>query len=81
MNDNQLFLLKHIDSSYRSLNSFLRHLSNQYEKPLSTLKRNAKILKELNLINYGDKNMPSPVELTTDGEIVLWILDQINSKE
>ncbi|MGM0510967.1 MAG: hypothetical protein ACQESD_07595 [Thermoplasmatota archaeon] len=74
MNDNQIFLLKNIDGEYRSLNSFLRDITNDSDRPLSTLKLNARILKDLELITYGSRKDPQPVELTEPGKVVLEFL-------
>ncbi len=74
LNENQIFLLKNIEGEYRSLNSFLRELTDGSDRPLSTLKLNARILKDLELITYGSKRNPQPVELTEPGEVVLEIL-------
>ena len=76
LNDNQIFLLKHIDGESRSLNSFLREITDTSERSLSTLKLNARILKDLELIDYGSKTDPEPVRLTEAGEEVLWILEE-----
>lgn len=76
LNDNQIFLLKHIDGESRSLNSFLREITETSERSLSTLKLNARILKDLELIDYGSKTDPEPVRLTEVGEEVLWILEE-----
>lgn len=48
----------------------MRELSRSYEIPLSTLKRNAQILKELNLIHYGDPPNFSGVEFTKLGLLI-----------
>ncbi|MFW6305633.1 MAG: hypothetical protein ACOC1V_07635, partial [Candidatus Saliniplasma sp.] len=64
LNDNQIFLLKNIDGESRSLNDFLREVTKNSEKPFSTLKLNARILKDLDLITYGSRTDPEPVELT-----------------
>lgn len=74
LNDNQIFLLKNIDGESDSLNSFLREITKDSDRSLSTLKLNAKILKDLELITYGSKRDPQPVELTEHGEVVLEFL-------
>ncbi len=74
LNDNQIFLLKNIDGEYRSLNRFLRKLTKDSDRSLSTLKLNAKILKDLELITYGTRKNPKPVELTEHGEVILEFL-------
>ncbi|MFO7793154.1 MAG: hypothetical protein R6W73_09310 [Candidatus Saliniplasma sp.] len=75
LNSNQIFLLEHIDGDNESLNSVLRELSGEHNKPLSTLKLNARILKDLGLLSYGTKSDPEPVDLTCHGEFVLKMID------
>lgn len=74
LNDNQIFLLKNIDGESRSLNDFLKEVTKNSEKPFSTLKLNARILKDLDLITYGSRTDPEPVELTEPGEVILELL-------
>lgn len=74
LNDNQIFLLENIESEYRSLNRFLREITNDSDRSLSTLKLNARILKDLELITYGSRRDPQPVELTEPGKVILEFL-------
>ncbi|MFO8110087.1 MAG: hypothetical protein R6U17_06185 [Thermoplasmata archaeon] len=74
LNDNQIFLLDHINGERKSLNSLLNYLCDKHDKPMSTLKLNARILKNLELIDYGSKNNPRPVELTNGGEFIRTII-------
>ena len=53
LNDNQLLVLNAVSERDQSLTSLLKQLSEEYGIPLSTLKLNARILRELNLISYG----------------------------
>lgn len=53
-----------------SITSILREISKNFNVPLSTLKRNAKILKDLNLLVYGDAANFRGVELTELGEFI-----------
>lgn len=76
LNDNQIFLLKNIDGENGSLNSFLREITRDSDRSLSTLKLNARILKDLRLITYGSRKDPQPVELTEHGEVVLEFLQK-----
>ncbi len=78
LNDNQIFLLENINGERSSLNKLLNHLCDKHDKPLSTLKLNARILKDLELIEYGSRRDPKPVELTASGEVIRTI---INSEE
>ncbi len=74
LNENQILILENINGSHRSLNAFLEELSTEFNKPMSTLKLNARILKELGLIEYGERENPKPVELTKSGKLILKIL-------
>lgn len=74
LNENQILILGNIHGGHRSLNALLEELSREFNKPISTLKLNARILKELGLIQYGGKEDPKPVELTKPGKLVLKIL-------
>jgi len=74
LNENQRLILRSIDGRHRSLNALLEELSRRERKALSTLKLNARILKELGLIDYGTKEDPRPVRLTEHGRMVLSLL-------
>ncbi|GEM_PF-852189 len=76
LNQNQKVLLECVDGSHPSLNSLLNEISDNMDTPLSTLKLNARILKDLDLINYGSKNDPEPVTLTSHGKMVLDIIER-----
>ena len=78
LNENQLFLLENVDGVDSSLTSFLKKLCNKHDKSLSTLKHNARVLRDFDLIEYGSKNNPEPVTLTEHGQTLLYIL---NSEE
>ncbi len=69
-----MLILRSINGKHRSLNALLEEISKDTKKPISTLKLNARILKELGLIDYGKKDNPKPVELTKHGKLVLKIL-------
>jgi len=53
LNQNQVIVLKAVADNEQSLTSLLKQLSEDHGVPLSTLKLNARILRELNLISYG----------------------------
>ncbi len=73
LNENQvLILLRASESLERSLTSLLRDISAEHRVPLSTLKLNAKILRELGLLDY-DRGQ-RPVRLTSAGRKVVEIL-------
>ncbi|WP_010885780.1 hypothetical protein [Pyrococcus horikoshii] len=75
LNENQRLILRNINGNYRSLNVFLEDLSRRTSKPISTLKLNARILKELGLIDYGTRDRPKPVKLTEEGKVILMLLE------
>ena len=74
LNDNQLLILTSIASQRRSLTSLLKDLSEAREIPLSTLKLNARILRELNLISYGSTREKKTAEVEKLGSFVLRLL-------
>jgi hypothetical protein len=57
------------------LTSLLKDLSEAREIPLSTLKLNARILRELNLISYGSTQEKKTAEVEKLGSFVLRLLD------
>ena len=52
----------------------LAELSEEQMVPYSTLKFNAKVLKELELLDYGTAVDPVDVRLTDSGRLILTIL-------
>ena len=52
----------------------LAELSKAHRVPYSTLKFNAKVLKELELLDYGTAVDPVDVRLTPSGRLILAIL-------
>ncbi len=74
LNDNQLLILTSVASQRRSLTSLLKDLSEAREIPLSTLKLNARILRELNLISYGSTREKKTAEVEKLGSFVLRLL-------
>ena len=74
LNGNQLLILTSIASQRRSLTSLLKDLSEAREIPLSTLKLNARILRELNLISYGSTREKKTAEVEKLGSFVLRLL-------
>ncbi|HDH91571.1 MAG TPA: hypothetical protein ENF38_01330 [Candidatus Aenigmarchaeota archaeon] len=73
LNKNQLVILSEIPkNTSMSISSLLRNIEKNFRIPLSTLKLNAKILKEIGLIEFGDSN---PVRLTKGGMFVNKILN------
>jgi len=67
-NKNQILILSEIKDD-STITSFLTNLSRDSEIPLSTLKLNAKILKQLDLISFN-----STAQLTKFGKFILKLL-------
>ena len=55
------------------MTSLLKHLSEEFGIPLSTLKLNARILRNLNLISYGSTRFRD-AELRSLGTLILRLL-------
>lgn len=70
INKNQVLILNNIPRVPASITSVLRELSKRYQVPLSTLKRNAQILRDLNLIKYGEPPNFFGVEMTELGRFI-----------
>jgi hypothetical protein len=77
LNNNQLLIFSEIERNSRTITSILINLSRKTKIPLSTLKFNAKILKQLELIAFTDF---SNVELTNFGKFVFTILGGRNPR-
>ena len=71
LNDNQLLVLNCVSEREQSLTSLLKQLSEDYGIPLSTLKLNARILRELNLISYGSIRNKRTAQLEPLGNFVI----------
>ncbi len=76
LNNNQRLILRNLNDQGTSLNAFLEKLSRKENRPLSTLKLNARILKDLGLIEYGTKEESKPVRLTPHGKLVLHLMEK-----
>ena len=74
LNDNQLLVLNAVAEREQSLTSLLKQLSEEYQIPLSTLKLNARILRELNLISYGSIRHKRTAQLESLGKFILRLL-------
>lgn len=67
---NQVLLLNEIENnSTKTITTLLNVLSESTRIPISTLKLNARSLKDLGLLNYS-----KPAELTATGRLVLKII-------
>ncbi len=69
LNRNQMLILSNLNG-FERITPLLSGLSERCSVPLSTLKLNAGILRELKLIEFGD----SGARLTDFGEVVVSIL-------
>jgi hypothetical protein len=77
LNNNQILILSEVENNSRTITSILIDLSRTTKIPLSTLKFNAKILKQLDLITLSDF---SNVELTNFGKFILTIVGGENPR-
>jgi hypothetical protein len=75
LNDNQLLILSSLAEGGGSLTSLLNNISREQGIPLSTLKLNARILRELNLISYGSSLERRRAELKPLGTFILRLID------
>ena len=76
LNQNQVLVLKAVADRNQSLTSLLKQLSEDHGVPLSTLKLNARILRELNMISYGSIRKRKSVSLEDLGRFIFGLLDQ-----
>lgn len=56
------------------MTSLLRNLSEKHGIPLSTLKLNVRVLRELNLISYGSNKVSKDARLLALGKFVMTLL-------
>ena len=75
LNDNQLLILSRVATSNRPLTGLLIRLSQETGIPLSTLKLNARILRDLHLIKYGSVGESRLAEVEPVGTLVLRLID------
>ncbi len=75
LNENQVLILSNIGGGGERVSHILQRINDSRGIPLSTLKLNAKILRELRLIRYGTLSEPDEAELTPLGKTVLGIVD------
>ena len=74
LNENQVLILWTVENRIDRITRILMELSESRGVPYSTLKFNAKVLKELELLDYGTAADPVDVRLTDSGRLVLTIL-------
>jgi DNA-binding MarR family transcriptional regulator len=76
INQNQFLLLTKISCNCSSsISSLLSCASERFGVPLSTLKLNARVLRELGLISFGCASDPKPARLTDAGRAILEMLN------
>lgn len=75
LNDNQLLILNRVASNSQPLTGLLSKLSQETGIPLSTLKLNARILREFNLISYGSVRERRLAEVEPVGVLVLRLME------
>ncbi len=63
------------ESENRSLNTLFEYFGERYQRAISTFKLNARILRDMGLIQYGERHSPRPVSLTATGRIIVRILE------
>jgi hypothetical protein len=80
LNENQVLILSNIGGRCERVSRILQRISDTRGVPLSTLKLNAKILRELRLIRYGTLSEPDEAELTPLGRDVLSVVDDPNRR-
>jgi DNA-binding MarR family transcriptional regulator len=77
INQNQFLLLTRIScNNGGSISSLLGCASEQFGVPLSTLKLNARVLRELGLISFGCVSDPKPARLTDAGRAILEMMSR-----
>jgi len=73
LNRNQLLILEEVSrNSEKTISSLLREMEKKHNVPLSTLKLNAKILREIGLISFGNSSV---ARLTNVGKMIIQIFD------
>jgi hypothetical protein len=78
-NKNQLLILQEIaNNSKETITSLLLKMEKKHTIPLSTLKLNAKILRELNLIRFGNSSI---AKLTKTGRVIVELLNLSSQDE
>ena len=77
LNSNQLLILDEIsENKNENITQILNKINNERKIPLSTLKLNARILKELKLIDFGTNSHFQPAKLLELGQDILTIIFQ-----
>jgi broad specificity phosphatase PhoE len=76
LNDNQILILSEVARRKDTMTSLLRALSEEFSIPLSTLKLNGRILRELRLISYGSREGITEARLGNLGFFILRLLSE-----
>ena len=76
LNKNQILILEHVDDNSQSITFALKRLSDMFGVPLSTLKLNARILKGLGLIDFGNSSDFKKPRITEIGKIVMNLIER-----
>ena len=74
MNKNQTLILNEISNNEENITETLRKISKNTNIPISTLKLNSQILKDLDLIEFGSSSKFQLAKLTDFGNDVLKII-------
>ena len=69
------------DNGFETITRILEDISNKFKIPLSTLKLNSKILRDINLLDFGNNLISKPARLTKLGSLILEILSLGSSTE
>jgi len=78
LNRNQLLILEEVSrNSEKTISSLLREIEKKHGIPLSTLKLNAKILREIGLISFGNSSV---ARLTNVGKMIIQVFDDESAK-
>jgi len=70
-----VLILANVARHRRTMTSLLKLLSMESGVPLSTLKLNARILREFNLITYGSMGRAQEARLSALGSFIIRLLD------
>jgi len=81
INRNQQLILSQVGENKGRITPALQQISGKHGVPLSTLKLNAKIMRDLGLIRYGTVSTRSSVELTDLGRFVLGVIEGVSVPE
>ena len=82
LNKNQILILSQVENiKNESITRILNRIFFSHGISLSTLKLNAKILKDLNLISFGNNSHFQAAKLTDFGQFIVEIIEGDESNE